>query len=175
MVGRRKLPDLLLNQIFNTLSIDIQYTLSIQWTNFDLKYLITMSQNNLATVIQITHTQESFHIYLFLESNYQLVPRLKKVRESSNNSSLFIVRNFNTEAQCTAVFSSSGPYFIHQTIIAKTSFSRFMSLTRSAWRCACWKWWWSSVSSALQELVPSLAQLLLSPTFWWQWEAFKVS
>ena len=39
MVSRRKLPDPSLNRTFNALSIGIQYTLSFQWTNFDLKYL----------------------------------------------------------------------------------------------------------------------------------------
>ena len=39
MVGRRKLPDPSLNRIFNALSIDVQYTLSFQWTNFGLKCL----------------------------------------------------------------------------------------------------------------------------------------
>ena len=43
MVGRRKLPDPSLNSIFNALSIGVQYTLSFQWTNFDLKCLL---QNN---------------------------------------------------------------------------------------------------------------------------------
>ena len=40
MVGRRKLPDPSLNRIFNALSIGVQYTLSFQWTNFALKYLL---------------------------------------------------------------------------------------------------------------------------------------
>ena len=40
MVGRRKLPDPLLNHIFNALSIGVRYTLSFQWTNFGLKYLV---------------------------------------------------------------------------------------------------------------------------------------
>ena len=33
MVSRRKLPDPLLNRIFNALSIGVQYTLSFQWTS----------------------------------------------------------------------------------------------------------------------------------------------
>ena len=40
MVGRRKLPDPLLNHILNVLSIGVQYTLSFELTNFGLKYLI---------------------------------------------------------------------------------------------------------------------------------------
>ena len=37
MVGRRKLPDPLLNHIFfNALSIGVQSTLTFQWNNFDL-------------------------------------------------------------------------------------------------------------------------------------------
>ena len=39
MVGRRKLPDPSLNCIFNALSPGLQYTLSLQWTNSDLKCL----------------------------------------------------------------------------------------------------------------------------------------
>ena len=38
--GRRKLPDLSLNRIFNALSIGVQYMLSFQWTNFGLKCLL---------------------------------------------------------------------------------------------------------------------------------------
>ena len=45
MVDRRKLPDLLLNRIFNALSIGIQYTLSFQWTNFGLKCLANNNNN----------------------------------------------------------------------------------------------------------------------------------
>ena len=33
MVSRRKLPDPLLNRIFNALSIGVQYTFSFQWTS----------------------------------------------------------------------------------------------------------------------------------------------
>ena len=40
MVGGGKLPDPLLNRIFNSLSIDVQYTLSFQWTKFGLNCLI---------------------------------------------------------------------------------------------------------------------------------------
>ena len=39
MGGRRKLPDPLLNRIFNALSIGVHYTLSFQWINFGLKCL----------------------------------------------------------------------------------------------------------------------------------------
>ena len=39
MVGRRKLPNPLLNRIFNALSIGVQYTLSFQWISFGLKCL----------------------------------------------------------------------------------------------------------------------------------------
>ena len=42
MVGRRKLPDLSLNCIFNALSTGVQYTLSFQWTNFGLKCLFLL-------------------------------------------------------------------------------------------------------------------------------------
>ena len=44
MVGRRKLPDPSLSRIFNALSISVQYTLSFQWTNSDLKCL-TLASN----------------------------------------------------------------------------------------------------------------------------------
>ena len=46
MVGCRKLNDPLLNCIFNALSIGVQYTLSFQWTNFDLKWLNTWETNH---------------------------------------------------------------------------------------------------------------------------------
>ena len=36
VVGRRKLLDLLLNHVFNALSICVQYTLSFQWKKFGL-------------------------------------------------------------------------------------------------------------------------------------------
>ena len=39
MVCRRKLPDRLMNHIFNALSIGVEYTLSFQWTNFGLECL----------------------------------------------------------------------------------------------------------------------------------------
>ena len=39
MVGRRKLSDPSLNHIFNAPSIDVQFTLSFQLTNFGLKCL----------------------------------------------------------------------------------------------------------------------------------------
>ena len=42
MVGRRKLPDPSLNRVFNALSIGVQYKLSFQWTNFGLKCLYTV-------------------------------------------------------------------------------------------------------------------------------------
>ena len=42
MVGRRKLPDLSLNHIFNALSIGVQYTISFQWTIFGLSAYIKL-------------------------------------------------------------------------------------------------------------------------------------
>ena len=42
MVGRRELVDPSLNRMFNALSISVQYTLSFQWTNFDLKCLLKL-------------------------------------------------------------------------------------------------------------------------------------
>ena len=41
MVGCRKLPDPSLNRIFNALPVGVQYTPSFQWTNFDLKCLLS--------------------------------------------------------------------------------------------------------------------------------------
>ena len=41
MVGRRKLPDPLLNHIFNALSIGVQYTVSFESTNFGLNCLLS--------------------------------------------------------------------------------------------------------------------------------------
>ena len=40
MVSHRKLPNPLLKQIFNALSIGVQYTVSFQWTNFGLSCLL---------------------------------------------------------------------------------------------------------------------------------------
>ena len=40
MVGRRKLPDLSFNHIFNALSICVQYTILFHLTNFGLKCLV---------------------------------------------------------------------------------------------------------------------------------------
>ena len=45
IVCRRKLPDPSLNCIFNALSIDVQYTLSFQWTNFGLKCLLSVKKS----------------------------------------------------------------------------------------------------------------------------------
>ena len=42
MIGRRKLYDPSLIHIFNALSIGVQYTLSFQGTNFDLKCLLKL-------------------------------------------------------------------------------------------------------------------------------------
>ena len=42
MVGRRKLPDLLLNNIFSVLSIGLQYALSFKWPDFGLKCRVTI-------------------------------------------------------------------------------------------------------------------------------------
>ena len=42
MVGRRKLPDLLLYRMLYQLVYNIQYTLLFQWTNFGLKCLMKM-------------------------------------------------------------------------------------------------------------------------------------
>ena len=45
MVGRRKLSDLSLNNIFNVLLIGVQYTLSFKWPGFGLKFgIIIMSK-----------------------------------------------------------------------------------------------------------------------------------
>ena len=45
IVGRRKLPDPSMNNIFNVLSIGIQYTLSFKRPDFGLKCLFTNTQN----------------------------------------------------------------------------------------------------------------------------------
>ena len=43
MVGCRKMREPSSNRVFNALSIGVQYTLSIQWTNFGLKCLLTLT------------------------------------------------------------------------------------------------------------------------------------
>ena len=45
MNGRRKLSDPSLNHILNALSIGVQYALSFEWTNFDLKCLLFFGTN----------------------------------------------------------------------------------------------------------------------------------
>ena len=42
MVGRRKLPDASMNNVFNVLSINLQYTLSLKWPDFGLKRRVTL-------------------------------------------------------------------------------------------------------------------------------------
>ena len=43
LIGRRKLPNSLVNSIFDVLSIGLQYTFSFKWPNFGLKCLITVT------------------------------------------------------------------------------------------------------------------------------------
>ena len=45
MIGCRKLCDSSTNNIFNVLSIGLQYTLSFKWTDFGLKCLVTITSN----------------------------------------------------------------------------------------------------------------------------------
>ena len=42
MICRRKLPDLLLNNIFFALSIGLQYTLSFKWPDFGLRHSVAI-------------------------------------------------------------------------------------------------------------------------------------
>ena len=43
LVGRRQLPDPLMNNTFDVLSISLQYVLSFKWPNFGLKCLVTIA------------------------------------------------------------------------------------------------------------------------------------
>ena len=60
MVGRRKLPHPSLNRLFNALSIGIKYTLSFQWTNFDMKCLQILSKLRLT----LTLNRQTKHVVL---------------------------------------------------------------------------------------------------------------
>ena len=42
MVSRRKLPDPSLGNVFNHLSIGLRYTLSFEWSDIGLTYLVTV-------------------------------------------------------------------------------------------------------------------------------------
>ena len=42
MVSRRKLPDPLLDNVFNLLSIGSRYAFSFEWSDFGLKYFVTV-------------------------------------------------------------------------------------------------------------------------------------
>ena len=59
MVAHRKLPNPLLKRIFNALSIGVQYTVSFQWTNFDLSCLL------LSLVSLFLYLCDSIHIKIF--------------------------------------------------------------------------------------------------------------
>ena len=56
----------------------------------------------------------------------------KKVRKSLTGLHIYlcVIRDFSTEAQCVAVNNS---YFSHQSSIAKTPFTHFISLRRSVY------------------------------------------
>ena len=80
IVNCRILPDPSLNRIFNALSIGVQYTLSFQWTNFGLKYLLIavsmrfpwwniwggINQQSL-NLKETTNNSSSFLTHLFLK------------------------------------------------------------------------------------------------------------
>ena len=66
MVGRRKLPDPLLNRIFNGLSIGVQYTLSFERTNFVLKYLLMCK--NLFCITEKRPSYATFFLLIFHET-----------------------------------------------------------------------------------------------------------
>ena len=72
MVGPRKLPDPSSNHIFNALSIGVQYTLSFQLTNFDLKCLVA-------------RLFKRVHIVRACALLRQLKPVILKCRHSSNS------------------------------------------------------------------------------------------
>ena len=65
MGGRRKLPDPLLNRIFNALSIGVQYTLSFQWTNFGLKCLIIEWKHSCKFFVQLFIKSDNISLAIF--------------------------------------------------------------------------------------------------------------
>ena len=62
LVGRRKLLDPSLNRIFNALSIGVQYMLSFQLTDFDLKYLLQSHLFSAFSSFQTSNVSFAFHV-----------------------------------------------------------------------------------------------------------------
>ena len=99
MVGRRKLPDPLLNYIFfNALSIGVQCLLSFQWNNFDLcllsekpSWLISFTEILVGTISWV----------LFCNFDVSPLVQNKSVlnREQEQESRSYSL--FNTDLACT--------------------------------------------------------------------------
>ena len=61
MVGRRKLPESSLNCIFNVLLIGVQYTISLQWTDFGMKCIIDEFN------MHLTFFQKKIHVDNYID------------------------------------------------------------------------------------------------------------
>ena len=60
MVGRRKIPDFSLNNIFSVLSIGLQYTLSLKWPDFGLKFRVTIMPVGQSLKLKVSVLHEIF-------------------------------------------------------------------------------------------------------------------
>ena len=54
LIGRRKLPNPFLSNVFNLLPICLQYTLSFEWPDFGLKYLVTVTPKGQPATLKIS-------------------------------------------------------------------------------------------------------------------------
>ena len=58
MAGRRKLGDRSLNRIFNALSIGLYYTLSFEWPDFGLKFLVTVMPKGESPTVKVNYQHD---------------------------------------------------------------------------------------------------------------------
>ena len=54
LIGRRKPPNLLLSNVFNLLPICLRYTLSFEWPDFGLNYLVTVTPKGQPPTLKIS-------------------------------------------------------------------------------------------------------------------------
>ena len=91
IIGRRKLCDSLMNNIFNVLLIGFQCTLSFKWTDFDLKCLVIITSKVLsskfkAIVWNIPNTetgQNCNSLNKLVDSNWDVIIEQKRKIEYS--------------------------------------------------------------------------------------------
>ena len=86
MGSRGKLPDPLLGNVFNLLSIDLRYILSFERPNFDLNYLVTVMIKGQPPKFKasvwnfpISETGSKFNlVFRHTDSNYVIIMELKR-------------------------------------------------------------------------------------------------